>query len=206
MQRREIPPAPPFAKGGISVKERQKVFLAVPLTSPQLAGIRSFRQGHGRLQGPGFRWMVDENLHLTVFYLGHVLLRDSGPIFDAIRSVLSHCQPFHLHFSRFSLQPARKPRMIWAQYAEDERYSALAHAVAQACQPFLLDRTRQYKRPIPHITLARIKAFAAVTELATDVSLADLRVAYTELWLSETGPRRALYTPLQRFDMARSEG
>ena len=185
------------------MKERQKVFLAVPLTSAQLAGIQTFRQRNERLQGPGFRWMVDDNLHLTVFYLGHVLLRDSGPIADAIRRVLSHCQPFQLHFSRFSLEPSKKPRMIWAQYTEDERFGALTRDVAQACQPFLLDRTQQHKRPIPHITIARLKAFAALADLVTDVALADLSIAHTELWLSETGPRRAVYTPLQRFELGR---
>lgn len=179
--------------------QRQRVFLAFPLSQSVLQGIRRFRDDNVHLQQSGFRWIAEQNLHITVFYLGPVLLRDMGSVSERLPAVVGNKGPMTLLFHKFSFQPSNKPRMVWAQFFSDQRFSALVHGVADVCKPYLLERSKHYSQPIPHITIARMKHFNSSVYLNTKVALPGFRPWQAQLWLSEPTPRGAVYTPIATF-------
>lgn len=180
-------------------RERQRVFVALPLSEAVRQGIAQFRDLHPHLEQPGFRWLPLENLHITLFFLGSVRLQDIHPVCEQLRPLLAAGAPLELIFQKFSAQPPKQPRMLWAQFQPQARFIELATQVAGLCRPYLLN-LRQAPKPIPHITLARAKRFAGPPVLDNHVRLPDLIVQRAELWRSATGPRGSVYTSLAVFD------
>ena len=183
----------------MSLKQRQRVFLALPLNTSHQQSIQAFRRQHEYLEQPGFRWVAAENLHITVFFLGDVLLSDSGAIDGAIRAGLVDFAPFTLHFEAFTLQPQKRPRMIWGRFHRHALFSKLAECVGAACQPYLLNRGQTHKQPIPHITVARMKSIPHAISLVNDIRLPAITIDRCELWLSESRNSRTTYSSLATF-------
>lgn len=185
----------------MNIKERQRVFLALPLSKDIQHGIQRFRHQHTHLERSGFRWIPAENLHITLFFLGDILLRETGPVCDHIRAIMVESPSMELTFKTFSVQPRKNPRMIWAQFHAHDCFADLSSRLANACQPFLLKPQQKHKKPIPHVTIARIKGFTKELAVNNELELPKLSVRCAELWLSEFGAGRTTYTPLATFDL-----
>ena len=186
----------------MSLKQRQRMFLALPLNASHQHSIQAFRRQHAQLEQPGLRWLAAENLHITVFFLGDVFVRDSSAVAGAIRSALLGFTPFSLHFEAFTLQPRKRPRMIWARFQQHALFSELATRVGVACQPYLLNQGPAHKQPIPHITVARMKSLSCDLILVNNIKLPAVRVNRCQLWLSENRAGGTTYTSLATFKLA----
>lgn len=176
----------------------QRLFLALPLDDPTREGIQLFREDNRHLQQPGFRWVAAENLHITVFFLGAVRVAEQATLGAALAPVFSAGTPLRLHFEAFTVQPRRRPRMIWGRYHTDPAFTALANAAAGACAPFLLEPPRHFPEPIPHITVARLKK---PPPEPVGRELPALAVSRVELWRSASGPRGVVYTALAGWNL-----
>jgi 2'-5' RNA ligase len=184
------------------IEQRQRVFLALRLPKPVLRGIQAFRAEHRHLQRSGFRWLPEENLHITLFFLGDVLTEEMTRLCDDLRSAAIEFPHPILRFEGFSVQPARRPRMIWARYESDDVFSLIAQRAAKVCQPYLLSRPQRYKRALPHITLARINKPPEELSLEPRVLLPQLTADHAELWLSRLDRGGASYTRLASFNFS----
>lgn len=181
-------------------KKRLRLFIALPLSSAVREGIQQFRSHHAHLEQPGFRWLPLENLHITLFFLGPVLAKDIEPLSAALKPLIAASAPLELVFERFSAQPARQPRMLWAQFQFDKPFAELAYGLAKICRPYLLTPDKSHHKPIPHVTIARAKSFAEKPILDNESALPNLTVRRAELWQSETGPKGSVYSSLTGFD------
>lgn len=179
-----------------------RLFLAAPLTATEQQALAAFRRQHRHCERPGFRWLPAENLHLTVFFLDAVAATDTAALSTALHSVCTTTTPVSLTFAAFSAQPARQPRLLWAQYQPASRFTALTRAMGAVCQPFLRAPAAPHKTVIPHITLARIKPPTPVGELAQHSTLPDFTVTRLELWQSVTGPHSTRYSALAAFTLS----
>lgn len=189
----------------MSIKERQRVFLALPLVKSIQQGIDHFRNINSHFQQPELRWIPSSNLHMTIFYLGPVLLRDIGNISEQVRAVLAVKPCLEFVFQNFSLQPTNKPRMIWAQFCLNQNFTKLVHSIADVCQPYLLERSKHHVQPIPHVTIARMRRSVKLVNLKMDMMLPSFVAQKAELWLSESGVKGVVYTPLANFSFAKSD-
>ena len=181
--------------------KRQRTFLALPLSAEIVQGIQHFRTQQAELQHSRVRWIPPKNLHITLFFLGDVLLEETANLCRDLHSTLSPAPALKLRFERFSAQPRRKPRMIWARFSMDERFSTLARTAAEVCHPYLLENRQSHKEPIPHVTIARLKGFSREPALKTDhLTLPPLHVERAELWSSQRDQRGSLYTSMASFD------
>ena len=97
------------------------------------------------------RWVGDDNLHLTLRFIGEV----EGPLADDIALALGR-----IHFERFELSVAgagifekRNGGALWAAVSPKEPVAALAAKVERACAAAGLEPERRAFHP--HITLAR---------------------------------------------------
>lgn len=100
---------------------------------------------------PALRWVGDDNLHLTLRFIGEVerpLATDIATALERIRS-----EPFDLRLTGLGCFDRRSGGALWAAVAPREPVAALAAKVERACVAAGVQAERRAFHP--HITLAR---------------------------------------------------
>lgn len=102
---------------------------------------------------PGARWVPEDNLHLTLRFIGEVDPRTADDIDAGLAAIAS--KPFSLALSGLGLFGERAPRVLWAGVERNEALNALAAKIETALQRIgLAPETRKFA---PHVTLAKLK-------------------------------------------------
>ena len=102
-------------------------------------------------EGPALRWVGEENLHLTLRFIGEVerpVANDVAAALDAIRF-----PAFQLRVGGVGRFERRNGGALWAAVEPKDRVGELAAKVERACQSAGLGPERRAFHP--HITLAR---------------------------------------------------
>ncbi|MBW6521742.1 MAG: RNA 2',3'-cyclic phosphodiesterase [Desulfoarculaceae bacterium] len=103
---------------------------------------------------PGARWVADEQIHLTLRFIGEV---DSG-VFQDIREGLAEIQSpsFAIRLVGLGFFPPRgQPRVLWAGVEPVEPVVALRNRVELLLVRLGLDP--EGRRFSPHVTMARLR-------------------------------------------------
>jgi RNA 2',3'-cyclic 3'-phosphodiesterase len=102
---------------------------------------------------PDFRWQDEEQLHLTLRFVGEV----DRPIGEDLAAALGriHAQPFAIRIAGVGRFEQRNSGALWAAIEPMEPVAALAAKVERACQSVGLEPERRAFHP--HLTLARWK-------------------------------------------------
>jgi len=156
----------------------------------------------------GIRWVPEENLHLTVWFLGEVEESLSAQVLDALRSPL-RTRAFRLEISGFgAFPPSGSPRVLWLGVTAGLRELAAAHAeVGSRLQPLgFAPEGRAYSA---HLTVARTKSPLGPRErrLLRDTlhgapaQPGACRVESLTVYRSRTAPKGAVYEPLLRVPL-----
>ena len=100
---------------------------------------------------PELRWVGDENLHLTLRFIGEV----ERPLADDIAAALSRIRSerFELRIAGVGIFERRNGGALWAGIQPREPVATLAAKVERACVAAGLEPERRAFHP--HITLAR---------------------------------------------------
>jgi 2'-5' RNA ligase len=100
---------------------------------------------------PELRWVGDENLHLTLRFIGEV----ERPLADDIALALSRISAarFELRITGVGMFERRNGGALWAEAQPKEPVAALAAKVERACVAAGLEPERRAFHP--HVTLAR---------------------------------------------------
>ena len=100
-----------------------------------------------------FRWQDDEQLHLTLRFVGEV----ERPVGDDLAAELGriHSSPFELRITGTGRFEQRSSGALWAGVEPKPPLAALAAKIERACQSVGLEPERRAFHP--HITLARWK-------------------------------------------------
>src|SRR5215210_1214668 len=111
---------------------------------------------------PELRWVGDENLHLTLRFIGEV----ERPLADDIALALSRvrCGRFDLRIAGVGIFEQRNGGALWAGVQPREPVTALAAKVERACVAAGLEPERRAFHP--HVTLARWNRREAKAALA----------------------------------------
>jgi 2'-5' RNA ligase len=127
----------------------KRLFIAINLLQhvrQELAAVSKFSQH------PLIRWTPQENLHVTLHFIGQTELNAIDPIKEKISVIASKTPSFSMAIEKLKVvRKNRTPAMIWASLEENEIFTALA---LQLQSELPGDNS---KKPNPHITLARIK-------------------------------------------------
>jgi 2'-5' RNA ligase len=153
------------------------------------------------------RWVPRENLHITIWFIGHV---DD----DRARAVLAAIDapyltgPFTIELTGMGLFPrSGPPRVLWIGVgAGHETLGSLHGAVQSRLVPLGFEPER---RPYsPHLTLARVKDVerkyaATLRTLVQTMSAPPVRSAVTAVTVFESrvSSKGAAYTPLLRVPL-----
>ncbi len=100
-----------------------------------------------------FRWQDDEQLHITLRFVGEV----DRPVAEDLASALSRVrtEPFSIRVSGVGRFEQRSSGTLWAAVEPREPLAVLAAKVDRVCQQVGLEPERRAYHP--HITLARWK-------------------------------------------------
>ena len=100
---------------------------------------------------PELRWVQDDNLHLTLRFIGEV----ERPLADDIALALTRVRsdPFELRVTGVGMFEQRNGGALWAGIQPKEPVAALAAKVERACVAAGLEPERRAFHP--HVTLAR---------------------------------------------------
>jgi 2'-5' RNA ligase len=173
-----------------------RLFVAVPLPGLHKDAIRYYRQVY---RDQGIRFVPEENLHLTLHFIGEVPDAALPRLEDKLQGAAEGHPPFTLTFQETAPGPKPgAPRLIWTRFAEHPAFAALSTAICQA-----LDAAPgAYGKFIPHITIARLgkegTGLPALPRLQEPV-IPDLAVGSFALWQSKLQSPHPAYSILSEF-------
>lgn len=153
---------------------------------------------------PGARWQADEQLHLTLRFIGEVEARTAEDVAAALAGVHAPAPSVALAgVGRFG--DRRRGGALWAGLAPHDALARLHRKVDQACvRAGLPPEGRAY---LPHITLARLSRGAGGPEvdrwLADTAALASppFPLCHLILYQSRLGRDGAHYDALMRWPL-----
>jgi len=100
-----------------------------------------------------FRWQDDEQLHLTLRFMGEVDRHVAADLSDALGRI--RAAPFQLRISKVGTFDHRAAGALWAGVEPKEQVATLAAKIERVCQQAGLEPEQRAFHP--HITLARWK-------------------------------------------------
>ncbi len=150
---------------------------------------------------PGMRWQNDDQLHLTLRFIGEV----ERPVAEDLTAALQH-----IRFDRFSLAlegagkfEKHRNGALWAGVHPKDQLKALNAKVERACQSAGLEPDRRAYHP--HITLARWKGRAerldAYLERHGGLTSDSWEVGEFILYESHLGREGAHYEAIESFPL-----
>ena len=107
---------------------------------------------------PRARWVPEDNVHLTLAFLGERADEDVGELDRALAPVFGECPEIRMRPDGAGcFPPAKRARVAWVGLDADDCLAELQAEVAKATASVLaLERDRRPFRP--HLTMARCKA------------------------------------------------
>jgi 2'-5' RNA ligase len=169
-----------------------RIFIAIELPS----GVRQKLTAHiNRLRTslPDARasWGREENLHLTLKFLGDISIEKVEMLSQAVQRAAANAAPFELTIeSAGSFPPRGQPRVLWIGIGDPSDRLAELHAAleAECAQAGFAREPRAFN---PHLTIARLRQPRGSRQLAAvhkelgfereTVSVSELAVVRSEL-------------------------
>ncbi len=148
------------------------------------------------------RWVVQENLHFTIKFLGAVEEEKITSIIKAVGRAVRPAQPFSLTAGGIGVFPdIRKPRVLWVGL-EAQGLQTLSQEVEAALEPLgFAPEKRGFK---PHLTIGRWRNFTAKAQRLKeeidhwkDQDFGQSTVEEVVIFQSILKPNGAVYSPLQ---------
>ncbi len=126
-----------------------RLFVGLEIPDEMITGLEGLREGV-----EGARWQRDDQLHLTLAFIGEVPNRHLIDIADTLSCIEIHPFDFVLKGVNFFGKPG-KPKALWAGVEDKKPLLHLHEKVNHALQEMGLDvETRKFT---PHVTLARFR-------------------------------------------------
>lgn len=150
----------------------------------------------------GARWQTDEQLHLTLRFIGEVDRHRAGDVHAALGAI--HQPAFELAINGLGTFERRgRPETVWAGVAPSEPVRVLHNKVDQAVARVGIEPDQ--RAFLPHITLARLKrssgSVGGLLEGAGGLTSPPFAVDSFGLFESQLTPDGAVYTQIERYSL-----
>jgi RNA 2',3'-cyclic 3'-phosphodiesterase len=176
-----------------------RTFVAVLLPDRVRAGLAAV-SAELRGQTRGLTWVPEDNLHLTLRFLGEIEPATLDRVQGAVVAAAAAVAPFTVNLGGLGGFPAgRAPRVLWASVSTGgEGIEALFGGLeAELVARGIPGETRAFH---PHVTLARARdprgAKELLSVLGAGPAFGEVRVEALHLMRSELSPRGARYSAL----------
>jgi 2'-5' RNA ligase len=186
---------------------RLRTFIAIDLGKPIRDRCLALQDTLAR-DGVELKWVEEENIHLTLLFLGEVEDRELAGLCQAVADCCAERDAFPLSVESVGCFPnPRRPRIVWVGVGAGREEVRALHDALES--PLLeLGCYRREDRPYtPHITLGRIKGDRAPHALAASLARqakwrgGETTVREVCVFSSELTPHGPIYTVLSRAKM-----
>ncbi|MFD2245829.1 RNA 2',3'-cyclic phosphodiesterase [Pontibacter ruber] len=174
--------------------------LFVAVTLPAALHTYLSQQVH-QYQHSSIRFVPEQNLHLTLYFIGNVPQEQLPAISQAIKEVAMQHQPFTLVLEQLEPGPKlRSPRLVWARFRQSQPYEQLSQELTRVLAP----EPPKEQKAIPHVTVARFRkdkpAPKNLPVIVPDQEM-QLPVDSISLWRSELKSPHPVYSILETFPL-----
>lgn len=147
------------------------------------------------------RWTRDENVHVTLKFLGDVEKAALNDIHVVLREVARRHEPVRVQPYRLGAFPSYpKARVVWAGVGEGSaELSSLAADVEAFLEPLGFGRER--KAYVPHLTLGRSRGRPARLPEEYDLCAPAFTAGKLELVESKLGAGGATYNTVESYPL-----
>lgn len=133
---------------------KRRLFLALPLNQRFFTSLVHYADVHRRI--PYLRWTAQDNLHVTVLFLGMVEEYLIPALTETLGDAFADMPSFELAFETVTYAPRHRPaNMVWAQFKPHPGFDILTTQARHAAEPLVRPPERFHRARIPHCTLAR---------------------------------------------------
>lgn len=151
----------------------------------------------------GARWQSEDQLHLTLRFVGEVDRHLAGDVLAALGSIRQ--QPFDISLNGIGAFDRRGwPDAVWAGVSPHEPLKRLHNKIDAALTRVGVEPDR--RAFLPHITMARMKRGAGpvgnLLEQAGGLTSPPFTVDHFALFESQLTPDGAVYTLVERYSLA----
>ena len=178
----------------------ERLFIAinineVPRLSPLLKNTRVL------LRKEGMRWIPENNLHITLRFLGSVSSDDIPKINRLVGQVAKEFDDFYFQLSGLGTFGTR---VLWAGVEYNPELLELQEKIDEVLLPLFEKEHREY---VPHLTLARIKhldnknTFFKIVDANREAALDLVRVQEICLMKSELRLAGPVYSVVKKFPL-----
>ncbi len=159
--------------------------------------------------GTPVKWVGEENIHLTLLFLGEVTDRDVPALCRAVAQVCANRDSFAITVEKLGCFPnPRRPRVVWVGVGAGAETLIALH---DALEPPLLELgcyRREERRYTPHVTLGRVESDTGTEKLVAALNKqahwqgGQTVVGEVLVFSSELKPDGPVYTVLSRARLA----
>lgn len=187
---------------------QMRLFIAVNFPDEIKRALGSFIKTLSKVPSD-LKWVGEENLHLTVQFLGNVSEEQVPAVSTALQNSMAGIAPFKLILEGVGAFPSvERPRVLWVGISGETTSLFLLHRQVQR-EMGLLGFEPEKRKFSPHLTLARARSpygFSDVMEQAQGVTgtgkvFGTARIASIELMLSELQAKGPRYLVLSRVPL-----
>jgi 2'-5' RNA ligase len=154
-----------------------------------------------RKSGADVKWVAEENIHVTLKFLGSTDEANIAGINEALSRGVSAYRPFSIRIAGTGYFPAgRRPRVIWIGIDDAGALPDLQRDVEREMQTFGYE---EEKRPFsPHLTIGRVRSDKRMTEMLKrldafkETGFGEMEIREITLMKSELRPAGAEYSSL----------
>lgn len=181
-------------------ENKLKLFIAIPVPENLKQDIQKFIEINSSVAN--VRWVPDENWHVTLFFIGFVNVLKLNSIKEKLEKEIKLKSPFKLFFEKFSMEgKPSKLSMIWCRFKTSETFSEISEKINNTLKDEL-EQVQEFKRSIPHITLARLRKSVKRKEINLDFipETKEILVKNCQLWQSIGTPSGMVYKNLINYE------
>lgn len=179
-------------------KRMHRLFVAIRPPEPVRATLLDLMEGV-----EGARWQHEDQLHLTLLFIGEV----ERPLAEDIAAALGTVRHPRFALSLNGLgtfERRRQPVTLWAGVTPHDELKPLQKKVAEACARAGADPDR--RAYAPHITLARLGrstgSIRPLIESAGGLTSEAFAVDEFRLYESDLTPQGAIHTVVERYPLS----
>lgn len=147
------------------------------------------------------RWIPDNDLHITLRFLGHVDAGEIAKVKQAVAKVVEEFEDFYIQLKGLGNFGSR---ILWAGVEFNPELIELQERIDEALLPMF---EKEYREYVPHITLARIKhldnksQFFKIIDANREANLDSIHVGEVYLMKSELRLVGPVYSVLESFPL-----
>jgi 2'-5' RNA ligase len=187
---------------------RLRTFLAIELDPAIRAQLVLLQQDLARVASD-VKWVEEENLHVSLLFLGEVDERDLLAICRAAQTAVAESAAFAITVEGAGCFPnPRRPRTLWVGIGTGTEEVVAVHDALERPLLKLGCYRREERRYTPHVTLGRVRsdrppeALTAALQKHRAWSAGESRVHEVAIMSSQLTPKGPIYTVLGRAPLA----